>query len=68
MPTYLCKESKLTNKQRRSIMNAKKITEFFIEGKTPISEDGIDNYSYDLEEINDLAQELVDLFSLHGVI
>ena len=49
-------------------MDAKKITEFFIEGKTPISEDGINNYSYDLEEINDLAQGLVNLLSLHGVI
>jgi hypothetical protein len=48
------------------VVNAKKITEFFIEGKTSISEDEIDKYSYDLEEINDLAQELFNFLKSNG--
>ena len=48
-------------------MDSKKITEFLIKGKTPTTEDGINNYSYDWEEINDIAQGLVNLFSLHIV-
>ena len=49
-------------------MDSKKITEFLIKGKTPTSEDGINNYSYDWEEVKAISQELVNLLFLHSTV